>query len=100
MTVAAYVESAYSSLRRLSRLGAETVSQQPDLRESMSRQLVDALRRQLVATNNLRATCENHLSQINDIKDTASQVILWLFVPYILYVILDWYGLWFRFFHS
>ena len=89
MTVAAYVESAYSSLRRLSKLGSEISVEQPELRESMSRQLVEALRRQLIATNNLRATCENHLAQITDIKNTASRVssiLIFSEYPLLIYI--------------
>ena len=76
MTLVTYVDDVYASLRRLSRLGAEVVSRQPDQRHIMTGYIVDTLRQQLIATNKLRASCEEHLSNVNQIQAVASQVCL------------------------
>ena len=74
MTIGSFVEDVHASLHRLSQLGAEVVSRHPERRAAVSEHLIDTLRRQLVATNNLRASCEEHLANVNRVKDFALQV--------------------------
>ena len=74
MTVATFIESVHSSLRNMSQIGADVISRNPDQRDAMTKQVVDALRRQLVATNNLRASCESHLASVNRFKAEAISV--------------------------
>ena len=76
MTIASYVEDVHTHLHRLSELGSEVVARNPDQRGAMVGHIVDTLRRQLTATNNLRAACEEHLSNVKRVKDFALQVIL------------------------
>ena len=74
MTIASYVEDVHAHVHRLSEIGSEVVSRNPAQRRVMAGYIVDTLRRQLVATNNLRAACEEHLSNVNQVKDVALQV--------------------------
>ena len=74
MTIVSYVEDVHAHVHRLSEIGSEVVSRNPAQRRVMAGYIVDTLRRQLVATNNLRAACEEHLSNVNQVKDFALQV--------------------------
>ena len=74
MTIASYVEDVHAHIHRLSELGSEIVARNPDQRGAMVSHIVDTLRRQLVATNHLRAACEEHLSNVNRVKNFALQV--------------------------
>ena len=76
MSVSDFVNTVNTGIHRMIQLGQVAIVQSPHVRDTLVEQLTQTLDTHLNMTNNMRATLENHLVNVDRMKFEAEQVLL------------------------